>query len=67
MNVTSEDDFVKFSVIFLRILERCNPWPRVANRHISITTYYYYDVILIMTSRAYGARSLHSHYDVIRY
>jgi len=28
-------------------------------------SYYHYDVIVIMTSRAYGARSPRSHYDVI--
>ena len=39
----------------LLLLERCNPWPHVANRH--------YDVI--RASRAYGARSPRSYYDVI--
>jgi len=57
-------------------LERYNPWPHVANRHISINQLLWrrshYDVVLIMTSfslwrhsRAYGARSPRSHYDVI--
>ena len=42
-----------FKRAFKRKLERCNPWPRVANRHISISR-------LLSLWR-------HSHYDVIRY
>ena len=33
---------------FLRALERCNPWPHVANRHISISQ----PAVIIMTSFA---------------
>jgi len=44
-----------------KILERCNPSPHVALH----SPRSYYDVILITTSRAYGARSPRSHYDVI--
>jgi len=61
-------------------LERCNPWPHVANRHISsqllsLWRHSYYDVV--RAAHAYGARNpqlsqlfslwCHSHYDVIRY
>jgi len=54
------------------ILERCNPWPHVANRHISksqllsLWRQSHYDVI--REARAYGARNplaSYSHYDVI--
>ena len=51
------------------VLEHCNPWPHVANRHISISQllslwhHCHYDVI--RASRAYGARSPCSNYDVI--
>jgi len=51
------------------VLERCNPWPHVANRHISISQllslrrHSRYDVI--RASSAYGARSPRSDYDVI--
>ena len=48
------------------MLERCNPWLHVANRHTSILSlwrYSHYDVI--RASRAYGAGSPRSHYDVI--
>ena len=49
-------------------LEQCNPWPHVANRHISISEllslsrHSHYDVI--RASRAYGAGSPRSHYDI---
>ena len=54
-----------------KVLECCNPWPHVANRRTSISQllslwrHSYYDVI--RASRAFGARSPRSHYDVIRY
>jgi len=61
--------------VCLLALERCNPWPHGANRHISISDdvirvfcaysahspHSHCDVILIMTLRAYGARSPRSH------
>jgi len=54
---------------YYTVLECCNPWPHVANRHNSISQllslwcHSHYDVI--RASRAYGARSPRSHYDVI--
>jgi len=41
------------------ILERCNPSPHVANRHISISQ------LLSLWCHSSGTRSPHSHYDVI--
>jgi len=43
------------------VLERCNPWPHVANRH-----YLYKPAIVIVTSLSLwrDARSPRSHYDV---
>ena len=52
-------------------LERCNPWPHVANRRISISQllslwrHSHYDVIRV--SRAYGTGSPRSYYDVVRH
>jgi len=53
----------------LTILERCNPWPHVANRHISKS---HCDVSLSRLGRSQPASQLftlwcHSHSDVIRY
>jgi len=51
------------------ILERCNSWPHVANRHISISQllslWHHFHNDVIRASRAYCARSPCSHYDVI--
>jgi len=56
-------------IAFQKALERCNPWPRVANRHITISQllplwrHSHFDGY----GYAYGARSPRSHYAVIRY
>ena len=57
------------SSMLLFILARCNPWSHVANRHLPISQllslwrHSHYHVI--RASRAYGARSPRSYYDVI--
>jgi len=49
--------------------EWCNPWPHVANRHMSISQllslWYHSHYDIICASCAYGTRSRHSHHDVM--
>jgi len=54
------------------VLEQCNPWPHVANRHISISQllllwcHSYYDVSRLRRSQP-RSQWRHSHCDVIHY
>jgi len=57
---------------YLLLLERCNPWPHVANRHISITQlvslwhHSYYDVWRLRRSQPPFPLWRDFHYDVSR-
>jgi len=62
-----------YSVSVLLLLERCNPWPHVANRHIfisqllSLWRHSHYDILRLWRSQPPFSLWRHSHYDVIRY